>query len=293
MELQVREYVEPVIKVNYEDLKAELESRLDDYRGLVVTEDTLAGCKAAQKELAGLRNKIDTARKEKKKELEKPIKEFEAQCKELIALIEDTEKPIKEGIKVYDDIKRDEKRQQAQQIIDEVIAAQGLNEKYAARLDVLDKYMNLTATAKGVKEDVETRAFALKVEQDREQERIDIIQGVIDSENERINTKLSIKDFEYCMMYSNISTSEVITEIKNRAQQIYDAENAPKEPQEVVERTLTPPTEEKPQETPENAPEKQYSATYKVVGSVAELRSVSNFLREHGITYTVTEQIEL
>ena len=77
MDIQVKEFQAPVIVINYETLKAELEKFLADYTGIVVTEDTLAGCKAAQKELASLRVKIDTYRKDKKKELEKPIKNFE------------------------------------------------------------------------------------------------------------------------------------------------------------------------------------------------------------------------
>ncbi|WP_405379363.1 DUF1351 domain-containing protein, partial [Phascolarctobacterium sp.] len=153
MDIKEKEFQAPIIVINYETLKAELEKSLEEYKGLIVTEDTLAGCKAAQKELASLRVKIDTYRKDKKKELEKPIKSFEAQCKELISLVERVELPIKDGIQVFDDQKRAEKRQQAQTIAAEVAAASGLNEKYTAKLDVLDKYTNLTATAKAVRED--------------------------------------------------------------------------------------------------------------------------------------------
>ena len=161
MEVQIKEFKEPVIKINFEELKAELEKSLKDYEGLVVTEETLSGCKAAAKELAGVRRKIDQYRKDKKKEAEKPIKDFEAQCKTLIGLIEEVEKPIKDGIQVYDDKKREEKRAVAEKIIADVVESSGLNEKFAKRLDVQDKYMNLTATKKSIQEDVETRAFAL------------------------------------------------------------------------------------------------------------------------------------
>lgn len=293
MDIEVREFKAPKIVINYEDLKAELEKNLESYRGLIVTEDTLAGSKAAQKELASLRVKVDTYRKDKKKEIEKPIKAFEAQCKELISLIESVEKPIKDGIKVFDDQKREEKRQQALELIDEVAKSCELNAKYAAKLDVLDKYMNLTATAKGVKEDLEIRAFALKVEQDREQERLDIIQSVIDSENARISTKLSMKDFEYCMMYSNITTAEVIQEIKQRAKQIYEAENKPTEPIKEQEPTNTQPEAETAENEPQIQADKQYTATLKLVGNITELRSVSAYLREHGISYEVLDQREV
>ena len=53
-----------------------------------------------------MRIKIDTYRKDKKKELSKPIAVFEDQCKDLISLIEKAEQPIKDGIKVFDDEKK-------------------------------------------------------------------------------------------------------------------------------------------------------------------------------------------
>ena len=49
MELVEKELQMPVIKINYEDLKEELSKSLKDYEGLIVTADTLAGCKNAQK----------------------------------------------------------------------------------------------------------------------------------------------------------------------------------------------------------------------------------------------------
>ena len=290
MEVQIKEFKEPVIKINFEELKAELEKSLKDYEGLVVTEETLSGCKAAAKELAGVRRKIDQYRKDKKKEAEKPIKDFEAQCKTLIGLIEEVEKPIKDGIQVYDDKKREEKRAVAEKIIADVVESSGLNEKFAKRLDVQDKYMNLTATKKSIQEDVETRAFALKVEQDREQERIDIIQEVIESENAKINTKLSIKEFEF-MLDAGLSPAVVINEIHSKAEKIYAAENPPKEPERVKEVPQVKETTPVPEETKsEKEVQQQYTATYKLFGTAEQLRSVSQFIRDNGISYKVIEQ---
>lgn len=289
MDIEVKEFQPPKIVINYETLKAELEKHLKVYSGLIVTAETLDGSKAAQKELASLRVKIDTYRKEKKKEIEKPIKEFEAQCKELVALVESVEKPIKEGIKVFDDQKREEKRQKALQLAAEVVEAAGLNEKYAAKLDVIDKYMNLTATTKAVKEDLETRAFALKVEQDREAERLEIINSVIDSENQRLKTKLTTDMFSR-MIDSEASTSTIIEEIKLRAAVVYEAENKPVEQPKEEQPTETPQQPEKAVNEAQAQPEKHYTATLKLVGTLEELRSVSAYIKEHGISYEVLDQ---
>lgn len=292
MEFIEKEYQLPVVKINFEDLKAEIEKTLTNYTGLVVTEETLPGCKAAQKELSGLRTKIDTYRKEKKKELEAPIKKFENQCKELISLIEQAEAPIKEGIKVFDDQKREKKREKALEIISEVSEKEGLNDKYRAQLTVLDKYMNLTATDKAVREDVEIRAFAIRAEQDREQERIDIIQGVIDGENARINTKLSISDFQY-LIDRGIETAAIIKQVKESADKIYAAENPTKV--ETMDEAETEPVTAVPEKTeePKAEPEKIYKVVIQVTETKERIAALGTFLKQRGYCYRVTEQTEV
>lgn len=293
LEFTVKKEVLPVIQINFEELKGHLTTLLNDYKGLVVTEGNLQTCKAKQKELASTRIKIDNYRKEKKKELSKPITMFEAQCKDLISLIQQAEEPIKEGIKIFDDVKRDSKRLQAIELSKEVAEEYSLNEKYADRLEILDKYCNLTAKSNEVREDLISKAMALKVEQDREVELIEIIKDTIESENEKINLKMEFKDFEkYINM--GMATREVIGEIKNRAERIYAAENPP-EPEPIPEPVYTP--EVIPGVITDIIPEAEekpiYYGIYKVIGEHKQLLSVSQFLKDNGIKYTVEDQGEL
>ena len=306
LEFTVKKEVLPVIQINFEELKGHLTALLNDYKGLVVTENNLQTCKAKQKELASTRIKIDNYRKEKKKELSKPITMFEAQCKDLIALIEQAENPIKDGIKIFDDQKRDSKRLQAIELSKEVAEEYELNEKYADRLEILDKYCNLTAKSNEVREDLISKAMTLKVEQDRETELIEIIKDTIASENEKINLKMRFEDFE---KYINrgMTAREVIGEIKERASNIWFAENPP-EPEPIPEPEIIP--EVMPELVPEPTPEpvqeaivepkpiipeeaETYFAVYRIVGELEELRSVSKFLKDNGIQYTVIDQGEL
>lgn len=298
MEVKILKEQSPIIQINFEEIKKALVETLEEYEGIVVTEQSLNICKAKQKELASLRVKIDNYRKGKKKELSKPIQDFENQCKELISLIEQVEFPIKEGIKVFDDKKREEKRQQAVKIAKEVAEEYGLNEKYASRLEVLDKYCNLTAKASDVRDDLIARAMALKIEQDREQELIGIIKDTIASENERIKLKMKFEDFErYINM--GMSAREVIAEIKQRANDIYLAENPPEPEPEPEEPEIVPEPEPEPIPEPETIdhilPEEQelYFAVYRITGTIEELRSVSRFLKDNNIQYSVIDQGEI
>lgn len=303
LEFKVEKEVVPVIKINFEELKEQLSNTLQDYKGLVVTENNLSTCKAKQKELASTRIKIDNYRKEKKKELSKPITMFEAQCKDLISLIEQAEEPIKEGIKVFDDQKRDMKRNQAIELAKEVAEEYRLNEKYADRLEILDKYCNLTAKSNEVREDLISKAMTLKVEQDREEELIDIIKSVIDSENEKIESKITFEEFKkYIDM--GFTTKGVIEEIKIRADKIYQAENPPiPEPvQEPVPELTTGRELESIQTVAEpliqptindvKQVEQIYYADYKIIGTHKQLLEVSKFLKGNGIKYEVIDQGE-
>lgn len=288
MEVKILKEQLPVIQINFEEMKNALLEILAYYEGIIVAEDNLGECKEAQKELAGVRVKIDNYRKDKKKELSKPIIEFENQCKELIKLVENVEKPIKDGIKIFDNKRREEKKLIAERIIKEISAEYELNEKYAARLTIDERYCNLSIKEIEVRNDVEARAMALKVEQNSEEELIEIIKDVIDSENERINRKIKFDDFQR-YIDRGMSAKEVIAEIRLAANRIYEAENPKQELviEPIIEPTIQPAINEI------EPIEQIYYASYKITGTHRQLLAVSKFLKNNKIEYEVTEQGEL
>ena len=287
-EIKIINEVMPVIEMNFDEVASALKETLKKYENIVVTEETLSGCKATQKELAGVRTKIDTYRKDKKKELSAPIAEFEEKCKALIALIEKAEQPIKDGIKVFDDVKREEKRKVAERLIAEVAEENGLENKYTARLEILDKYCNLTAKESEVKLDLSQKAIVLRVEQDREKELLDIIKDTIELENQRINKKMDIADFQR-LIDRGMQTKDILAEVKSKAETIYQAENPVKEePKEEIKEQ----SKEEPK-TEEIIDNNIYYGIYKITGELSQLRAVSQFLKDNKISYTVTEQGEI
>lgn len=102
----------PVIGFNYDELKAELAERLQHYNGLVVTEDTIKDAKTDRANLNKLRTAIDTRRKEVKKAYMVPFNNFEAQCKELTALIDEPIKVIDDQLNEFDERRKQEKLKQ-------------------------------------------------------------------------------------------------------------------------------------------------------------------------------------
>ena len=130
IDVRITEEQLPVISMNFEEMEERLKGMLTQFKRLKVTDETLPLCKEKQKELAGWKRKINSFRKDKKKELSKPIVEFEEQCKELILRISEVESPIKEQIETFDDEKREEKRKVAVEILKEVARKVGLNDKF-------------------------------------------------------------------------------------------------------------------------------------------------------------------
>lgn len=293
-ELKTEEIQTAVISFNYDDIKKELQSAMAKYQGIIVTEDTLQGCKATQKDLAGLRRKIDTYRKEKKQEAEKPIKAFEAKCKDLIAEIDKVESPIKEGIAVFDERKKDEKATEALKIIDEVVADIGLEAKYANELTVIDKYRNLSQKASDTKQDVTARALLLKEKQDQEKERMEVFAQAIENENGRLTRKLTIDSFK-TLIASGANTATVMREIKLQADTIYEAENPVEEPpaEEIKEE---PVKSEPPVVEPISVPEQEepvYKATYVFTGKLSSLQQISRLAESLGVIKEVVDTIKL
>lgn len=277
-EITVEEEVAPVIHINYEQVKNGLMATLNQYAGIVVTDQNLQLCKSMQRELAGIRSKIDNYRKEKKKELSAPITAFESQCKELISMVEEAEKPIKEGIKVYDDQRRAKKKKIAESIREEVIEQVGLESGYANRLGIVEKYFQLTATESDVRQSLLADAMQLKAEQDANHEKIDMIQDIINHENQKINHKLKLDDFEK-LLEEGMSASSVIHQVYQRSREIYAAENEANHDDTKVESPVLP-----------SETDPMCYCVYRVVAPLSALRGVSKYMQNRNLSYTVVEQ---
>lgn len=290
----------PVIKTNFEEVKESLKRNLEKYENTIVTEDNLKDCKAMQKELAGLRNQVDNKRKEVKRVLKAPIKEHDKETKELIAIIEEVEKPIKAGIAVFDSKRKEEKRKFADVKIFEICQKLNLEKKYADQLTVLDKYLNLSASAKSVVEDIEQRAEALKQQQNMDKVKAEMIKANIESALETVNltlkTQLEYKDFEKYIALG-WDGPRIVREINERAAQIRQAEKAAeematkkieeeKQKEEVqIPMDLQPKIPEAPKEVKEDEP--RFYVDIYVESDYDRIQALSKYLQANGYKYEV------
>ena len=233
--------------------------------------------------MAGIRAKIDKYRKDKKKALSKPIADFEIQCKELIGMVESVERPIKEGIALYDDERRAAKRREAEEIREKLLKDSGLDEKHAAMLRVKDAHSNLSASKSMVESDMKAEIETLLERQKSEEMKTEAIKAAIEAQNGRLRKKLSVEDFRH-MMNADLPTT--LREIQLKADIIFEAENPKEEP---------PAPEPEPVE-PEKAPpepEPRAVCSARLQGELGAINSILGLARAKGLEVEVTGKMIL
>lgn len=118
MEELIVSQIEGTIDGNFDTLKTQVLEVAEKYKGLVVTEDTIAGAKKDRAELNKLKTKIDTVRKEAKNEFMKPYQTFETKVKELIAIVEEPMNAIDVQLKDFEDKRKADKQIHIQELYD-------------------------------------------------------------------------------------------------------------------------------------------------------------------------------
>lgn len=114
-----------VIDGNFAEVKRGLENMMTAYSEIVVTEDNIPDCKKDVATLRKIKAAIDGKRKEVKKEHEKPLKEFEAKCKELTGIIDKEIDRINDELDEYEVKRVEEKAQVIKKLYDDNIGEFG------------------------------------------------------------------------------------------------------------------------------------------------------------------------
>jgi len=219
-QLIIIEQTKPIIITNYQKVKDELELICSNYKGLEVTEDNLKDVKVTQANMARLRIELEDKRKDVKKELLKPIDVFENEMKSLVTLITNVENPIKAGIQVFTDKVRNDKRIAIQNEIDKITTDIGLDESYTKRIVIDERWLNITASPKQVKEEMELAIKTMINEQNRDGERAELIINQIDLVNEKYQLKslLLFDNFMY-LIKTDMTIVEIIHIIDDKAKE--------------------------------------------------------------------------
>lgn len=150
------------IEFNFDELKGELETRLEKYQGLAYTDDTIQEAKSDRATLNKFRKALDAKRLEIKRRCLEPYDAFEAKIKELTGMVDKPVQAIDSQVKGYEERKRSEKQRMIQALWD----AQESDAKAMVKLaDVFDqRWLNVTYPLTSVEKEI--TEFLAKVEEE-------------------------------------------------------------------------------------------------------------------------------
>lgn len=265
----------PPVEWNYTAVKQWLEDGLAAYKGRVYTEDTITEAKKDRANLNKLAEAIDTKRKEMKAFYLDPYAQFEAQAKELTAMVKEQAAEIDAQVKAFDNFRKQEKQERIK------------NELYAPLIGNLaglipyerlheTKWLNVSMSLSTVAEEI-----AKKIE------RITKGLGAIDSLALDDDIAAQVKDvfLKHFDLAAAIDEKDRLVRQKAELERIKAAQAAQKAEQPAaVEYTPAEPEKPATAQTEGDMPtEKIHTVTFRIHVTSAQLKVLGDFMRENGI----------
>lgn len=158
MELRVNEVAIPEkIDFNYEELKAELTSKVSFYETLVYTDDQIKDAKADKANLNKLKRALNDERIRREKEYMQPFNVFKAQINEIIGIIDKPIAVIDEQVKAFDEKRKIEK----QKAIEELFATIGFQNFVTLEKIQDPKWLNASVSMKSIEDQMRSKMYEI------------------------------------------------------------------------------------------------------------------------------------
>lgn len=195
----------PVISFDYDTLRQWAISITDKYKDLVVTENDVKTIKKEMADLNKAKDKLNRARIDTVKAISAPIKEFEAQIKDVCGLFDATYSALGEQVKAFENREREEKRNQVEGIIEVYIrniTAENPDLKGKIALSVKDRWMNKSMSIGNIKTEIKAE-IDKQIAAEREIRRIEqqnaerrlLIENAVKTANEKYGVNLPVSKF--------------------------------------------------------------------------------------------------
>ena len=275
---------------NLETLKAELAPKLDYYNNLVVTEDSIKAAKTDKDNLNKLRTAIEDQRKSIKKQYLEPYNLLEAQCKEVVALIDAPIKAIDSQIKAFDEIEKQEKYTALSEAFTALNAPEWVKIE-----DILNpKWGNKTEKLDSLKGEMADNLKKLTDDFDKLAE----MYGDREYYLPIVNRFKTTKDFSQTAVYAVQLESEYKKEQERKAreeelrQQMLKAaesvQNAPEQP-EPEQSVIIPPTEQTAVSVESEQCEPILKGKIEVECTKTQLIALRDFMKSQGIKFEIVK----
>ncbi len=281
MELRVNEVAIPEkIDFNYEELKAELTSKVSFYETLVYTDDQIKDAKADKANLNKLKRALNDERIRREKEYMQPFNVFKAQVNEIIGIIDKPIAVIDEQVKAFDEKRKAEK----QKAIEELFATIGFQNFVTLEKIQDPKWLNASVSMKSIEEQMRSKMYeigngVLTLSQLPEFgfEATEVFKETLD-----INKAIS-----EAKRMSEIAKAKAEAEARRKAEEERKTqEKAAEEQRAVMAQAMTPPENVQPAPVEESQPEPQKMVVkFEVELTTDDAAALREFFQSRNITF--------
>lgn len=268
------------IQFNYDDLRKELAEKLAKYEGLVYGENSIKEAKTDRASLNKFKKALEDRRIELKKVYLEPYTRFEAQVKDLVAMVDKPLLAIDEQVKNYEQVLKEEK-------------LEGIKTFFADRVGDLEKLVSfdkvynprwMNASYKEADIHKEITALLIKVESDLK------VITEIQSEYELQIKDTYLKDFDLTVALQEKTRLEEQAAKLDELKKVQEEKKAAAKAAEVKPALKPAPSAER-----EPAPESKirhevkgpptFTLDFRVIGTREQLLSVKEYMDNNGIKY--------
>lgn len=142
---------------NNEELKAEIAEKMQEYKSLAFTAETIQDAKKDRAKLNKLRTAFEDERKKVKKQCMEPYEKFERQVKELTALIDEPIRLIDSQIKEAEEFRKTQKRKDIETMFSEI----GFQPFVSLEKIWDEKWLNASVSMNRIEEQMKTRMYQI------------------------------------------------------------------------------------------------------------------------------------
>lgn len=151
MELKINEVALPApITFNYEDLRAELLSKVSVYETMVYTEDQVKEAKADRAALNRLKKALNDERIRQEKDYMQPFNTFKAQVGKLVKIIDKSVSVVDKQVKEFEEQQKAEKLKAIEEYWHSVLADNKVPETVSFKQILDDKWLNASVSMKSI-----------------------------------------------------------------------------------------------------------------------------------------------
>ena len=276
------------IRWNNEELKTEIAEKMQEYKSLAFTEETIKEAKADRAKLNKLRTAFGDERKRIKKMCMAPYDAFEKQVKELTALIDEPIKLIDSQIKEVEEKRRNDKRKEIENLFHTI----GFQPFVTPEKIWDEKWLNASVSMSQVEDQMKTCMYQIGNDVTTINNLPEFSFEAMEVYKKSLNLTTAIQEGQ---RLSEIQKRKAAYEEEQRRKAAEEAERKKQEEQEKLQQPTAPeipahPEKNQETESPEkNAEPEIMQLDFRVWGTKEQLMGLRQYLINNNIKFGKVE----